>query len=426
MLPLDAAKLKRIAVSGAPATTFATGGGSGNITPFDFVSPLDAIRTRAGSGATVTYTAADPAAAAASAKGADVAIVFAGDYYTEGADRSCLSLQCPMVHGNQDALIRAVAAANKNTIVVLASGGPDLTPWRKDVAGLVEAWFGGSRSGPAIARVLFGDTDPSGRLPITFPDSDRQTPTAASRDRYPGTATFDVHYSEGVLIGYRWYDAKKLEPAFPFGFGLSYTSSSLSGLKVTPKGDGATVTAVVRNTGDRTGYAVPQLYVGLPEPRPGVTQPPSQLKGMAKVLLKPGQSRTITFPLSRRDLSYWDTNSGGWQIAPGCVKIKVGFSSRDLPLTGTLPAGGARCPRTSDPAVCRSRRSVRYTLPRGARDVRLTVAGKRRIVKLRGRTLTVTLRGLPKRPVRVTITARVDGRRYVRRSTVRPCAARTT
>lgn len=423
-LPLHAAKLKKIAISGAPATTFATGGGSGNITPFDFADPLAAIKQRAGAGVQVTYDASDAAAAAANAKNADVAIVFAGDYYTEGADRSCLSLECPMVHGNQDALIRAVAAANKKTIVVLASGGPDLTPWRKDVSGLVEAWFGGSRSGPALAKVLFGDIDPSGRLPVTFPDSDGQTPTAVSRDRYPGTATFDVHYDEGVLIGYRWYDHQKLTPAFPFGFGLSYTTSTLSGLKITPKGDGATVTATVRNTGSRKGYVVSQLYVGLPEPRPGVTQPPSQLKGMDKVLLGPGKARKLSFTLSRRDLSYWDTTSNAWQVAPGCVQVKLGLSSRDLPLTGTLPTGGTSCPGSTASMVCASRRSVRYTLPRGATWVRLTVAGKRRTVKVRGRMLTVAFKGLPKRPVNVLITARVRGKRYVRRSTVNPCTKR--
>lgn len=424
VLPLDAAKLKRIAIAGAPATAFATGGGSGNITPFDFKAPLDAIKDRAGAGVAVTYDASDAAAAAAHAKDADVAIVFAGDYYTEGADRGCLSLQCPMVHGDQDALIRAVAAANKRTIVVLASGGPDLTPWRKDVAGLVEAWFGGSRSGPAIAKVLFGDVDPSGRLPVTFPASEAQGPTAVSRDRYPGTATFDVRYDEGVLIGYRWYDRQGLEPAYPFGFGLSYTSTALSGLTVTPKGDGATVTATVKNTGARKGYAVPQLYVGLPEPRAGVIQPPSQLKGMDKVLLEPGKARKLTFTLGSRDLSYWDTRTNAWQVAPGCVQVKLGSSSRDLPLTGTLPVGGATCPGAAAARVCRSRRSVRYTLPRAAERVRLTVAGTRRAAKVRSRKLLVAFDGLPRRAVRVVITARVNGRRYVRRSTINPCTKR--
>lgn len=424
VLPLDAAKLRRIAVVGAPATTFTTGGGSGNIKPFSFSSPLDAIRERAGAGVAVSYAdGSSVAAAVAAAKQADVAIVFAGDYYTEGADRTCLTLECPRVHGDQDTLIRRVTAANPRTIVVLTSGGPDLTPWRADTAALVEAWFGGSRSGPALARVLFGDVDPGGRLPITFPDSERQLPTAASRDRYPGTPTLDVHYDEGVLIGYRWYDAKGLTPAYPFGFGLSYTTSTLSGLRVRPTASGATVSVVVRNTGGRRGYAVPQLYVGLPEPRPGVVEPPSQLKGLRKVLLAPGARRTVTFTLDERALSYWDTRAAEWAVAPGCVQVKVGFSSRDLPLQAGLPAGGGTCPPPAA-TVCRSRRSVAYTLPRGATQVRLTVGGRRRAATVRGRRVTVAFSGLPRRAVRVVITARVGGRRYVRRSTIHPCAGR--
>lgn len=349
VLPLDPAKTPRIAVIGKPATTFTTGGGSGNVTPFTYAAPLDAIRRRAGQGATVTaLDGRDAKAAAAAAKAADVALVFVGDYYTEGADRLCLSLQCPMVAGDQDALVRAVAAANKRTIVVLASGGPDLTPWRRDVAGLVQMWFGGGQAGPALAAVLFGESDPGGRLPITFPDSERQLPTAGSRARYPGNLRFDVKYEEGVLIGYRWYDARRLEPAYPFGFGLSYTTMRLGKLKITRArkgGPGGTVTAVVRNTGTRKGYAVPQLYVGLPEPSASIVQPPSQLKGFRKVLLKPGQARTVRFKLDQRALSYWSTQAGGWRVAPGCVAIKVGTSSRDLPLRGVLAAGGASCQR---------------------------------------------------------------------------------
>ena len=139
------------------------------------------------------------------------------------------------------------------------------------------------------------------------------------------------------------------------------------------------------------------------------------------MLLAPGQARKVTFELSRRDLSYWDTRSDAWQVAPGCIAVKVGFSSRDLPLTGTLPAGGASCPRASAATVCRSKRHVRYTLPRNAKQVRLTVAGQRRTPKVRGRTLPVAFDGLPKRAVKVGITARVNGKRYVRRSTIHPC-----
>ncbi|MCW3015160.1 MAG: glycosyl hydrolase, partial [Solirubrobacterales bacterium] len=423
-LPLNAGKLASIAVIGKAATTFTTGGGSGSVTPFQFAAPLDAIRSRAGAGVQVGYAdGSDASAAVALAKAADVAIVFAGDAYAEGADRTCLSLECPRHNGDQDALIRSVAAANEKTIVVLASGGPDLTPWRSQVAALVESWFGGAQVGPALAAVLFGDSDPGGRLPITFPDSEAQLPTAGSRAQYPGTG-LDVRYSEGVLIGYRWYDEKRLEPAFPFGFGLSYTTSALKHLTITPKGDGATVTATVTNTGSRTGYAVPQLYVGLPQPSKDIVQPPAQLKGFHKLLLKPRQSRKVTFALDGRSMSYWDVSSGGWKVAAGCADVRLGFSSRDVSLRGTLAQGGAACPGAAVSLACTSRRTVRFTLPRGAQHVRLTVDGKRRVAKLSKRVVTLSLQGLPRRAVKVRITATVRQRRYVRVSVLHPCKRR--
>src|SRR3954470_19545483 len=230
-LPLDASKLKTIAVIGE-ATKFKTGGGSGNVTPFTFNSPLDAITKRAGSAVKVTYDdGSDAQRAADLAKSSDVAIVFAGDYQSEGADRQCLSLECPNYNGDQDGLIDTVAGAQPKTIVVLQTGGPALTPWRDKVAALVEAWYPGQEGGPAIARVLFGDTDPGGRLPATFPQSEDQLPTAGDPEKYPGTGE-TVFYKEGVLVGYRWYDANKLTPAFPFGFGMSYTTFAFKHMKV--------------------------------------------------------------------------------------------------------------------------------------------------------------------------------------------------
>lgn len=422
VLPLTPSTTKRIAVIGRASTTFTTGGGSGNIKPFAYAAPLDAIRARAGDGTTVTSVPTNDTAAAVKAAGdADVALVFVNDYYTEGADRTCLTLQCPMVNGNQDALVRAVAAANRRTIVIVASGGPDLMPWRDDVSGIVQMWMGGGQAGPALARVLYGDVDPGGRLPITFPASEKQLPTAPSRDRYPGTATFDTRYLEGVLMGYRWYDAKRLEPAYPFGFGLSYTTMRFSGLTVRRRGRGAVVSATVKNTGARRGWVVPQLYVGLPEPSRDVVQPPSQLKAFTKFVLAPGATRRFTLTLDERALSYWDEGVGGWRVAPGCVAIRLGSSSRDLPLQGVLATGGASCPQPPG-AVCRSRRTVRFTLPRGARGVRLTVDGSRRAVVRTGGRVVVKLNGLPKRAVKVRITARVNGRAYVRTSTLHPCS----
>src|SRR4051794_1614870 len=192
-LPLDASKLKTIAVIGADASKFKTGGGSGAVTPFSFETPLAAITARA-PGAKVTYDdGSDPSRAAALAKSSDATIVFAGDYQSEGADKACLSFECPDYNGDQDGLIESVAAGQPNTVLVLESGGPVLTPWRDKVSALVEAWYPGEQGGPAIARVLFGDTDPGGRLPVTFPQSEDQLPTAADPEKYPGTGETVVY-----------------------------------------------------------------------------------------------------------------------------------------------------------------------------------------------------------------------------------------
>ena len=214
---------------------------------------------------------------------------------------------------------------------MLETGGPVLTPWRARVRGLLEAWYPGQEGGPAIARVLFGDADPGGRLPATFPASEADEPTAGDPEKYPGVAD-TVTYKEGVLVGYRWFDALGLRPAYPFGFGRSYTTFAYGDLRIDPTGDGLAVTAQVTNTGTRSGVAVPQLYVGLPSPGPGIVQPPRQLRGFAKLGLRPGERRRVSFTLDERALSYWDSSSGSWRVAPGCYAIEVGSSSRDLPL----------------------------------------------------------------------------------------------
>jgi beta-glucosidase len=272
----------------------------------------------------------DPARAAAVAKSADVAVVFTPDYQTEGVDRRCLTLECPPAFGDQDTLIERVAAANKRTIVVLETGGPVLTPWRGKVAGLLEAWYPGQEGGTAIARVLFGDVDPGGRLPATFPRRARDLPTAGSKRRYPGVNGV-VHYSEGVFVGYRWYDRRRIAPAFPFGFGLSYTRFALKRPHAKPR----QVSVEVRNVGHRAGVAVPQLYVGLPAAR-GRPQPPRALKGFESVTLRPGQRKRVVFKLDERSLSYWDVRKHRWLMAPGCYRWYVGTSSRDIAFSGRL------------------------------------------------------------------------------------------
>jgi beta-glucosidase len=260
--------------------------------------------------------------AVAAARRSDAAVVFVNDVTSEGTDRTTLALP-----GDQDRLIQAVAAANPRTVVVLNTSGPVLMPWAGRVAGVLEAWYPGQEDGNAIASVLFGDVDPAGRLPMTFPADERQGP-AKTPAEYPGDGAA-VHYDEGVLVGYRWYDAKGEKPLFPFGHGLSYTTFRYGDLQASRDA----VRVRVTNTGRRAGTEVAQLYLGLPA---SADEPPSRLKGFQKVRLSPGQTATVTFRLDARALSAWD---GTWRVRPGIYKVAVGSSSRDIRATGrfTVP-----------------------------------------------------------------------------------------
>jgi beta-glucosidase len=344
VLPLDPSHVRSIAVIGKPAGSFITGGGSSAVTPYSAVTPLQGITERAGPGVHVAYDDGSNAArAVALARASDVTVVVAANYETEGADLNCLTLECPHnAYGEQDSLIEQVAAANPKTIVVLETGGPVLTPWRGLLSGLLDAWYPGEQGGAAIARVLFGDVNPSGHLPVTFPQSEAEEPTAGDLQSYPGVANSET-YKEGVSVGYRWFDAHNLQPAFPFGFGLSYTSFSYGGLSVARTAGGARVSAMITNAGSRKGSTVAQLYLGLPA-QPGVPEPPAQLRGFAKLTLAPGRSGRVSFALDGRSLAYWNTATGAWTVAAGCDPVMVGFSSRELPLTGTLAVNGASCP----------------------------------------------------------------------------------
>ena len=267
------------------------------------------------------------AKAVAAARRADVAVVFAADHVSEGADRTDLRLP-----GDQDALIAAVARANPRTVVVLHTVGPVTMPWRDHVAAILAGSYAGEEAGPAIAALLTGNAAPSGKLTVTWPAHAAQGPDA-TRARYPGIGT-DVDYGEGLQVGYRWYDAHGAAPAYPFGFGLTYTQFAFSDLTVATTGDGWTVTARVRNTGVRAGTDVAQLYVAAPA---AAGEPPYQLKGFARVDLAPGESRAVAFALSPRDLSVWDVAKHAWQVPAGGFRVLVGDSSRDLPLTADLP-----------------------------------------------------------------------------------------
>lgn len=342
-LPLGAA-IGSIAVIGRDADAYKGGGGSSAVTPTRTVTPLQGIRSRAPEGVEVLYDeGVNPLSAAAAAAASDVAIVFASDTQTEFVDKPCLTLQCPPGNGDQDGLIERVAAANPNTIVVLETGGPVLMPWAERVRGIVEAWYPGQAGGDAIASVLFGDADPAGRLPVTFPRRAEDVPTAGNLAQYPGIAE-NAEYSEGVFVGYRHYDEHGIEPLFPFGHGLSYTSFEYSNLRVVPdasRPDTATVSVDVVNSGDRRGSETPQLYLGLPEPDADTRQPPRALRGFERVELAPGESRTVTFQLDPRAFSHWDEGAAGWRVADGCYAVEVGASSRDIRLRGELRRGAA-------------------------------------------------------------------------------------
>jgi beta-glucosidase len=269
--------------------------------------------------------------AVAAAKASDVAVVFASNYESEGSDLTNIDLPAA---ANQ--LIEAVAAANPNTIVVLNTGSAVTMPWLNQVKGVVEAWYPGQEDGTAIAAVLFGDVDPSGHLPVTFPKSLADVP-ASTPAQWPGV-NGQVQYSEGIGVGYRWYDSQGITPLFPFGYGLSYTQFKYSGVRVsqpatTSRGQ-VTVTADVTNTGKRSGADVAQLYVGDPA---STGEPPEQLKGFDKVSLSPGQTKQVSFRLPvSKDFSYWDSTARNWAVADGSYKLMVGDSSASLPLTSSV------------------------------------------------------------------------------------------
>jgi beta-glucosidase len=265
--------------------------------------------------------------AAEAARRADVAVVFVANKDTEAIDRPDLSLP-----GHQDALVQAVAAANPHTVVVLQTGSPVTMPWLDDVAGVLEAWYPGEEAGNAMAAVLFGDTDPSGRLPITFPRQLADTP-ASTPAQYPGVGGVAT-YSEGLDVGYRHYDQRHIEPLFPFGYGLSYTSFRLAHLRVAhPRRGAVTASVEVTNTGRRRGSQVVQVYVAGAD---GAAGPPRRLEGFAKVSLRPGERRTVTIAFGPRAFAHWDTTKHAWVQPAGSYAIYAGTSSRDLPLSARV------------------------------------------------------------------------------------------
>ncbi len=274
----------------------------------------------------------DPAAKALAAK-VDVVVVAAGfdaSTESESADRT---FALPPA---QDELIEAMVAANKNTVVVTTGGGNyDMQPWLERVPALVQAWYPGQEGGTALAEILFGVTNPSGRLPATFEKKLEDNPAFANHYPQPGTPR--ILYQEGVFVGYRGYEKNGIAPQFPFGFGLSYTTFKYDGLAVTPgktKDGKVSVSFDVTNTGTRAGADVAQVYVG--DGHAKVPRPVKELKGFAKVSLQPGETRRVTVELDRRSFSYYDVETRQWRADPGVFEILVGRSSADIHLTAPL------------------------------------------------------------------------------------------
>lgn len=363
-LPLNAAKLRTIAVIGSHSDVgMISGGGSAQVDPIGGnaiepagkgsthwqdeiwfpTSPLKAIQARA-PGATVKYDpGTDPAAAAAAAKGADVAIVFAYQWESEGMDLPSLSL----AH-HQDEVIAQVAAANPHTIVVLETGSPVTMPWVNAPAAILEAWFAGSDGADAVGNVLFGTVNPSGKLPNTFPKSEADLPHptvtmpppesehfgagASSEERANGLPPFQVAYDEGVKVGYKWYDAEKKPVLYPFGYGLSYTTYRYSGLEVTP-GSSVKVTFTLTNTGAREGAEIAEIYASLPA---SAEEPPKRLVGWSKVKLGAKEKRTVTVDIDPKYLSIFDEAKDKWTLVPGDYTLMVGGSSQDLPVKAVV------------------------------------------------------------------------------------------
>jgi beta-glucosidase len=362
LLPLKTAAIRSIAVIGSHADiAVISGGGSAQVDPpggnvikeppvipkpgqtqsdaeIDAIlnrvvwypsSPLKAIRRIAPAARVQFDPGTNPDSAAALAKASDVAILFANQPSSEGHD---LSLALPE---NQDQLIRAVAAANPRTVVVLETGGPVTMPWIAEVSSVLETWFPGIRGGEAIANVLFGNVNPSAKLPVTFPRNEADLPhprVAAPAGKFgpldgifDTRPPFDIDYSEGLQVGYKWFDAQNKQPLFPFGHGLSYTTFAYSGLEASPR----QVTFTVKNTGSVAGTEVSQVYVTLPAE---AKEPPKRLVAWAKTTLAPGASQQIKLDLDPMLLSVFDVDKNDWSLLAGDYQISVGSSSRDLAL----------------------------------------------------------------------------------------------
>ena len=378
VLPLDLAKLKAIAVIGDNAVRrFAAGGNAAGVKAFHEVTALEGILSRVGGRADVVFsqgyrqperrrgfprdvagvrtselTAASPEEAkeladraVEVARRADAVLFVGGLTHQAFADDEGVDRRDLLLPARQDELIARVVEANPRTAVVLIAGSPvDMTAWLAKAPAVLQAWYGGSEAGNALASVLFGDVSPSGKLPCTFPKAlaDSAAHAAGLARQFPGEGG-KVWYDEGLLVGYRWNDAKAIEPLFPFGHGLSYTRFEYAALqpKLTAGADGpsATLALQVTNAGKRDGAEVVQVYVR--PVKPPVVRPDKELKAFAKVRLKAGETQTVTLGLGPRAFAYYDPAARGWRVAKGRYEVLVGASSRDIRLTGSVEVAKA-------------------------------------------------------------------------------------
>jgi len=370
LLPLNAATIKSIAVISGHADAYVlSGGGSAQVQPngggmvqptqpcppcwaqviWDPSSPLQAIHAIAPN-ATITFNdGTDQAAAATLAQSSQVAIVFVTQWASEGMDEPGIDIGAtdadPISYPeSQTALVQSVVAANPNTIVVLENGGPVYVSSASQAGALLEAWFPGQNGGPAIADLLFGKTNPSGKLPVTFPMGDSQLPRPAIPQPTPDGLPFAVNFTEGLNVGYKYFDANHLTPWFPFGFGLSYTTFTMTNAQLVNNLSSASkpnfqVTFTLTNTGARVGAEVPQIYLGMPA---NLNEPPKRLVGWQKVSLNPGAAQQVTIEVDQNDssqpMSYWNTANETWTVAPGVYTVYLGNSSVQANLTtvGTI------------------------------------------------------------------------------------------
>jgi beta-glucosidase len=275
-----------------------------------------------------TIVEKDALAMATKADTVILAVGFNAASESEGGDRS---FELPV---GQEQLIQQIAALGKKTIVVITSGGSvDISAWKDKVQGIFETWYAGEEGGTAAARLLFGEDDPSGHLPISWEKKIEDNPSYAHY--YPDAGTNKVFYREGIFMGYRGYEHNHVEPQYPFGFGLSYTTFSFSNLKSAPAGDGRFhVTFDVTNKGKRAGATVAQLYVG--ESSPAVERPAKELKGFERVMLQPGETKHVAMDLNPRSFSYFDVKSSTWQADAGAYELMLGDSSQDIQQKITL------------------------------------------------------------------------------------------